>query len=184
MAVDKINVLDGGGVDALLEKVFRIVEDNYIRRTEYATDIAAVNAKFTDGSVTKVGTQTVGSANQGIYLLNGVPTATTGGGGVPTSHASTTTEYGGGDATHYGHVELSDNYESSAGSAAQSVGASSKAVADAYSAAKTYMDTAVDDMFGDALTFEIEDGDLYVSYNVTSTAEFAIRNDGYLTMTY
>ena len=54
------------------------------------------------------------------------------GGGVPTDHASTATTYGGGTASNYGHVKVSDNYTSSAGAAAASVAASSKAVYDTY----------------------------------------------------
>lgn len=50
------------------------------------------------------------------------------------SHTSTSTEYGGGNSSQYGHVKLSDNYSSSSGSASESVAASSKAVVDAYSA--------------------------------------------------
>jgi hypothetical protein len=51
---------------------------------------------------------------------------------TPTSHASTGTGYGAGNASNYGHVKVSDNYTSSAGNASQSVAASSKAVADVY----------------------------------------------------
>ncbi len=56
---------------------------------------------------------------------------------APKSHASTDTTYGKGDASHFGHVELSDNYTSSAGAAANGVAASSKALADAYSVLNT-----------------------------------------------
>lgn len=181
MAVNKFNTLDPNGIDTLLENVFQTIENNYIRRTEHAQDISTLEGKLTDGSVTKVGTATVGDANTGIYLLNGVPTATSGGGGVPTSHASTTTEYGGGDSTHYGHVKVSDNYETSAGTAAQSVAASSKAVSDAYGASKDYMDGIV----AGAYEFEVdENGDLYVTYNITSGATFSVNANGELLMTY
>lgn len=63
------------------------------------------------------------SANQGKVLMDGK---------APKSHASTATTYGAGNASNYGHVKLSDNYTSSAGAASSGVGASSKAVADAY----------------------------------------------------
>lgn len=53
---------------------------------------------------------------------------------TPTSHASTGTGYGAGNASNYGHVKVSDNYTSSAGNASQSVAASSKAVYDCYNA--------------------------------------------------
>lgn len=59
-------------------------------------------------------------------------------GRAPTNHASETTTYGAASATQYGHVKLADNYtvgdDESAGSAADAVGASQKAVADAYAA--------------------------------------------------
>ena len=179
MAVDKFMTLDPHAIDTLLENVFQTVENNYIRRTEHAQDISDLEDKLTDGSVTKVGTATVGSSTRGIYLLNGVPTETSGG-DVPTSHASTTTEYGGGDATHYGHVKLSDNYATSAGNASESVGASSKAVNDAFNASKEYMD----DIISGAYEFDIEGDDLYVTYNVTGGATFAIDENGNLKMTY
>lgn len=51
----------------------------------------------------------------------------------PKNHAGTSTVYGIGNASQYGHVKLSDTYKSSAGSASQAVGASSKAVSDVYS---------------------------------------------------
>ena len=51
---------------------------------------------------------------------------------TPEAHASTSSEYGCGTSTQYGHVKLSDNYASSAGSASAGVAASSKALYDAY----------------------------------------------------
>lgn len=181
MAVNKTTTIDSNGIDTLLENVFQTVENNYIRRTEHAADMLEIEGKLTDGSVTKIGTATVGSSTQGIYLLDGVPTPTTGGGGgVPTSHASSTTEYGGGTASLFGHVKLSDAYLASDGTAAQSVGASSKAVADAYGDMKDYMDG----ILSGAYEFEVVDGDLYVTYNVTGGAEFSIDNQGRLLMTY
>lgn len=52
---------------------------------------------------------------------------------APTSHASTATTYGRGNASSYGHVKVSDNYSSSAGAASAGVAASSKAVYDGWS---------------------------------------------------
>lgn len=50
-------------------------------------------------------------------------------GSMPTNHASTVAStYGAGTANYFGHVKLSDNYKTSDGSAAGSVGASSYAV--------------------------------------------------------
>ena len=51
---------------------------------------------------------------------------------APIDHASTDTTYGASTSVNYGHVKLSDSYTSSAGAASASIGASSKAVADAY----------------------------------------------------
>ena len=60
--------------------------------------------------------------------INGKPSSFT-----PSSHATTNaTTYGGGTATNYGHVKLSDSYTASQGSAADSVAASSSAVSDVY----------------------------------------------------
>lgn len=53
-------------------------------------------------------------------------------GKAPISHSSTDRGYGGGTANEYGHVKLSDNYTSSAGTATSSIGASSYAVAKVY----------------------------------------------------
>lgn len=50
------------------------------------------------------------------------------------THASSSTTFGTGSENLYGHVKLSDSYTSSAGAAAAAVGASSKAVNDAYNA--------------------------------------------------
>lgn len=62
---------------------------------------------------------------------------------APTSHASTGTAYGAGNASNYGHVKVSDNYTSSAGNASQSVAASSKAVNDVYTALTQTLTTKV-----------------------------------------
>ena len=74
---------------------------------------------------------TTPSANSNKPVTSaGINTALSG--KAPTAHATNDTTYGGGDATNYGHVKLSDNYSSSAGAASASVGASSKAVYDSY----------------------------------------------------
>lgn len=51
---------------------------------------------------------------------------------TPTAHASTATTYGAGNASNFGHVKLSDTYNSNVGAAANSIGASQKAIYDAY----------------------------------------------------
>lgn len=53
---------------------------------------------------------------------------------APVNHASGDTTYGKGTNSAYGHVKLSDTYSSNAGAASSGVGASGKAVYDAYSA--------------------------------------------------
>lgn len=55
----------------------------------------------------------------------------------PMSHASTTTTYGGGNSSNYGHVKLSDTYNSNVGGASSSLGASQTAVYNTY---KTFYD--------------------------------------------
>ena len=52
------------------------------------------------------------------------------------THSSSSTTYGTGSSSLYGHVKLSDNYTSSAGPADSGVGASSKAVFDAFTTNK------------------------------------------------
>ncbi len=47
---------------------------------------------------------------------------------APKSHASTGTGYGAGNASNYGHVKLSDEFDSNVGAAANSIGASQNAV--------------------------------------------------------
>ena len=51
---------------------------------------------------------------------------------APTSHASTGTTYGIGNASNYGHVKLSDVYTSLVGAAANAIGASQSALYNAY----------------------------------------------------
>ncbi|RDY30415.1 hypothetical protein [Lachnotalea glycerini] len=63
---------------------------------------------------------------------------------APNNHASTSTTYGTGNASNYGHVKLSDNYTTSAGAEATGVGASSKAVADAYNKINTVLNNKLD----------------------------------------
>ena len=53
-------------------------------------------------------------------------------GAAPTSHATSALTYGGGTASNYGHVKLSDAYTGSGSAASASVGASAKAVTDMY----------------------------------------------------
>ena len=59
------------------------------------------------------------SAKQGKALNTGK---------APTSHNSTGTGYGVGNASYYGHVKLSDTYTSNVGAAANAIGASQNAV--------------------------------------------------------
>lgn len=89
------------------------------RLKTYASDSSAW-----DTSPTSASTKPVTSG--GVYTgLSGK---------APTSHASTATTYGVGNASNYGHVKLNDSYTQSGGAASASVGASSKAVVDGYNA--------------------------------------------------
>jgi hypothetical protein len=51
---------------------------------------------------------------------------------TPSSHASTGTGYGAGNASNYGHIKLSDTYTSNVGAAANSIGASQTALYNVY----------------------------------------------------
>ncbi len=64
---------------------------------------------------------------------------------APKSHASTATTYGQGTDTNYGHVKLTDNYDSDSAPSGASAGiaASPLSVYNALSAAKTYADAYV-----------------------------------------
>jgi hypothetical protein len=53
---------------------------------------------------------------------------------APKNHAANDVTYGGGSVTNYGHVRLSDVYNSQIGTASQSIGASQKSVYDCYNA--------------------------------------------------
>lgn len=69
-----------------------------------------------------------------IYKNEGVWRELDNNGFAPYPHAISSTYYGGGNDTNYGHVKLSDSYTTSGGAASASVAASSKAVADLYGA--------------------------------------------------
>lgn len=55
---------------------------------------------------------------------------------TPTSHASSDTGYGVGNASNYGHVKLSDDYQNNLGAAANGLGASQNAVYNLYNIIK------------------------------------------------
>jgi hypothetical protein len=42
----KTDVLDRGGMDTMLESIFQIVENNYVRKTAYDLQIAALEARI------------------------------------------------------------------------------------------------------------------------------------------
>lgn len=86
-------------------------------------DINGIAAYISDNS--EQGTQFIKDADEDA-IKNWLGTM------KPEAHASTLSEYGCGTSTQYGHVKLSDNYASSAGSASAGVAASSKALYDAY----------------------------------------------------
>ena len=70
-------------------------------------DTLATKTELTNGSVTKVGTATVGGALTPMYLNAGTPTA--GSEAAPKNHASSATTYGVGSTTKYGHVKVDDS---------------------------------------------------------------------------
>lgn len=94
------------------------------------------NSKVDNGAAANA----LGASQNALYnAYNALNTAK-----APTSHASADTTYGVGSATNYGHLKISDNYEASAGAAADGVAASSKAVYDAYTAASSDATSAVE----------------------------------------
>ena len=101
-------------------------------------------------------------------------------GKAPTSHASTGTGYGAGTGSNYGHVKLSDAYDtdnSTTGAAANAIGASSYAVYRAYSAATSAASTALANhaaVKGVSGTF----GHVKLSDNYTSSAGAASASIG------
>lgn len=60
------------------------------------------------------------------------------------NHASTTTTYGKGTSSNYGHVKLSDSYTDSTATASGGIAATPKAVYDVYNFANDALDTAQD----------------------------------------
>lgn len=63
---------------------------------------------------------------------------------APTDHASSSTTYGKGTSTNYGHVKLSDATNSTTAAASGGTAATPKAVKDALDAAKSYADSIVE----------------------------------------
>lgn len=45
-SIIKTDVLDRGGMDTMLESIFQIVENNYVRKTAYDLQIAALEARI------------------------------------------------------------------------------------------------------------------------------------------
>ena len=93
----------------------------------------------------------------------------------PKSHASTTTTYGQGDASNYGHVKLSDTYSSKQASAAAAngIGASQNALYNAYAdrAPKSHASTATTYGIGNASNYgHIKLSDTYASKQSSAAA--------------
>jgi hypothetical protein len=101
-----------------------------------------INDQYSDStsSTTSAAANAVAASSWAVYRAYSALTSTVNG-KAPTSHASSSTTYGAGSASNYGHVKLSDNYSSSAGAASAGVGASSKAVYDAYAALSSNITT-------------------------------------------
>ena len=74
---------------------------------------------------------------------------------APKSHASTSTTYGTGTSSNYGHVKLSDS-TSSTSSTSGGIAATPKAVSDALTSAKTYADGISANDFTDTLKTKLE----------------------------
>ena len=92
---------------------------------------------------------------------------------TPTAHASTATTYGAASASNYGHVKLSDNYTSSAGTAASGIGASSAAVYNAYNTLNSNLNIFPD--YANCvqlLNHDVIPNDTTYNYTVTETAYY------------
>lgn len=75
---------------------------------------------------------------------------------APTSHASSTTTYGKGTSSNYGHVKLSDATNGTSAAASGGVAATPKAVSDALTSAKSYADGISANDFTDTLKSKLE----------------------------
>jgi hypothetical protein len=71
---------------------------------------------------------------------------------APISHASSSTSYGVGNATLYGHVKLSDSITDSGLGVANGTAATPKAIFDAITSAKAYADSILSN--NDAMVFK------------------------------
>lgn len=142
-AVFRLNVENGSTSTVVVQTIVKDDGTTYKRGYNGSTwstwTESATAAEISDLDTAKLDTyasdstqwDTTPSANSNKPVTSaGINTALSG--KAPTVHATNATTYGGGDATNYGHVKLSDNYSSSAGAASASVGASSKAVYDSY----------------------------------------------------
>ena len=105
-----------------------------------ATNNLTANMALVSSSAGKVATHGTVSATE-LGYLDGVTSAiqTQINGKAPTSHASSATTYGIGTGSNYGHVKLSDTYDSTVANnaAANGMGASQKALYTAYNALST-----------------------------------------------
>lgn len=86
---------------------------------------------------------------------------------APIDHSATATTYGGGTASKYGHVKVSDNYTTSDGAASDSVAASSKALNDAYTALNNAK--AIEDHASTATTYGVGTGTKYGHLKVSDS---------------
>lgn len=94
---------------------------------------------------------------------------------TPTAHASTATTYGAASASNYGHVKLSDNYTSSAGTAASGIGASSAAVYNAYNTLNSNLNIFPD--YANAvqlLNHDVIPEDTAYTYTIPETAYYYV----------
>lgn len=133
----------------------------YIHSADDTTYGAGTSLKFGHVKLTDLFNESAGTADEGIAasskaLYDGLT------GRAPTSHAASTTTYGAASASNYGHVKLSDNYTSSAGTAASGIGASSQAVYNAYNALLQKFTSGTTDLTPG--TSELTTGSFYFYY--------------------
>lgn len=129
---------DGKSVTEHLSKRVIVVTGKGLSTNDYSNDEKLKLAGIAEGAtkttvenvLNSTSTTNALSAAQGKALNDFVQTGL--GSRAPTSHASTETTYGPGNASDFGHVKVSDSYTISKGNAAAGVSASSYAIAAAY----------------------------------------------------
>lgn len=131
-SADQITVTVNDAGTATVEDVQALDEAKLDKDGDGKDVTVTFNDSTPDPGVTSLATM-ISSLVSGISLSKLLEVIKTGLSYIaPKNHAANDVTYGGGNTTNYGHVRLSDVYNSQIGTAEQSIGASQKAVHDAY----------------------------------------------------